>query len=313
MYLLGVDIGGMSIKIGIVDENGKILLKDKVVTKRDADLDVENISLLIEKLLKDFGITIKDVKGIGVGCPGALNGKTGVIDFLPNLNWKNVKLVELLSKRFNTKVVISNDANVAALGEVIYGCAKDFNNCVMFTLGTGVGGGIIIDKKIYEGVDSKGAELGHATLIMDGLPCSCGRRGCIETYVSATALINQTKSAMLGDKKSKMWDFVDGDIEKVDGRTAFECSKIGDKTAEMVRDTYIKYLSESMMSMFNIFRPEAFILGGGVSAQGDYLISRVDEYCKKQDYGYKSAPKPKILVASLGNDAGIIGAAALVL
>ena len=217
-----------------------------------------------------------------------------------------------MKEKLDTKIIISNDANVAALGEVIYGCAKGYKTCVMFTLGTGVGGGIIIDGKLFEGNESKGAELGHTTLILDGEPCGCGRRGCIEAYVSATALINQTKKAMNSDKNSKMWDFVGEDIENVDGRTAFESAKLGDKTACDVRDTYVKYLAESMMSMFNIFRPEAFILGGGVSAQGDYLIDRVKEYCEKFDYGYKAAPIPEILVATLGNDAGIIGAAALV-
>lgn len=312
MYSVGVDIGGMSIKVGIVDENGNIVIKDRVVTQRNSKLDIDNTANLILKLLKDKNLTVKDISGVGIGCPGAVNSVTGIVDFLPNLDWHNVELVNKMKEKLDTKIIISNDANVAALGEVIYGCAKGYKTCVMFTLGTGVGGGIIIDGKLFEGNESKGAELGHTTLILDGELCGCGRRGCIEAYVSATALINQTKKAMNSDKNSKMWDFVGGDIEKVDGRTAFESAKLGDKTACDVRDTYVKYLAESMMSMFNIFRPEAFILGGGVSAQGDYLIDRVKEYCEKFDYGYKAAPIPEILVATLGNDAGIIGAAALV-
>ena len=312
MFSVGVDIGGMSIKVGIVDENGNIVIKDRVVTQRNSKLDIDNTANLILKLLKDKNLTVKDISGVGIGFPGAVNSVTGIVDFLPNLDWHNVELVNKMKEKLDTKIIISNDANVAALGEVIYGCAKGYKTCVMFTLGTGVGGGIIIDGKLFEGNESKGAELGHTTLILDGEPCGCGRRGCIEAYVSATALINQTKKAMNSDKNSKMWDFVGGDIEKVDGRTAFESAKLGDKTACDVRDTYVKYLAESMMSMFNIFRPEAFILGGGVSAQGDYLIDRVKEYCEKFDYGYKAAPIPEILVATLGNDAGIIGAAALV-
>ena len=145
------------------------------------------------------------------------------------------------------------------------------------------------------------------------MPCTCGRRGCIECYTSATALIQQTKDAMLNDKDSEMWNFVDGDIEKVDGRTAFECAKIGDKSAEKVRDTYVYYLGESILNMLNIFRPDAFILGGGVSAQKEYLTDRLKAYCEKFDYGYKKAPKTDIITATLGNDAGIIGAAALLL
>jgi glucokinase len=233
------------------------------------------------------------------------------MDVLPNLGWESVAIADILKEHFDLPVKISNDANVAALGEAIYGVAKDYNDCVMFTLGTGVGGGIIINKKLVEGGWSRGAELGHVTLVLDGEQCTCGRKGCIERYVSATALIEQTKKAMIADKASKMWEFVQGDIEKVDGRTAFECSKLGDKSAEKVRDTYVMYLAESMMSMFNIFRPEAFILGGGVSAQGEYLIERLKKYCEKYSYGYHHAPKTEILEAKLGNNAGIIGAAAL--
>ena len=206
-------------------------------------------------------------------------------------------------------VALANDADVATLAEVVYGSAKEYNNAVMFTLGTGVGGGVVINNKLYFGNGGKGAELGHATLIMDGLDCTCGRKGCIECYVSATALIRQTKDQMLNDKDSLMWDFVSGDINAVDGRTAFECAKKGDNSAIKVQDNYIKYLGESMLNMFNIFRPDVFILGGGVSAQGKYLIDKLTKYCEDRNYGYKFSPKVKIVTASLGNDAGIIGAA----
>ena len=156
----------------------------------------------------------------------------------------------------------------------------------MFTLGTGVGGGIIIDNKIYAGSDGFGAELGHHTLLVDGLKCTCGRKGCMEMYASATALMRQTKEEMEKNKKSEMWNFVEGDINKVDGRTAFECAKKGDKSAITVRDNYVKYLCEGILNMINIFRPEVIILGGGVSAQGKYLTDLVTEYCVKEHYGY---------------------------
>jgi len=311
MYNIGIDIGGMSIKIGVVDKNGLIVKQSRVKTADTAEKCVSDMVELINLLLNDCSISIDNVKGIGVGCPGAVTSETGVVDFLPNLGWDTVPLADMLMKHFNVPVKISNDANVAALAEAIYGCAKDYNDCVMFTLGTGVGGGIIIDKKLIEGGFSRGAELGHTTLFLDGEPCSCGRTGCVEAYASATALIKQTKAAMESDKSSKMWEFVGGDINKVDGRTAFECSKQGDKTAEKVVDTYVYYLAESILNMLNIFRPEAFILGGGISAQGDYLINKLKAYCEKFDYGYKRAPRTEIIVAKLGNDAGIIGAAAL--
>lgn len=312
MYRVGIDIGGMSIKIGLVDENGKIVRQNRVKTAPTAKECIDNMVNQINDLMNEQGIGIESLKGIGVGCPGAVTRKTGMVAFLPNLGWRNVSLSKLLKDSFNLPVVISNDANVAALAETVYGVAKDFNDVIMFTIGTGLGGGIVIDKKLYEGYESRGAELGHATLILGGEPCSCGRSGCIECYTSATALIKQTKTAMEQDKSSKMWDFVGGDIENVDGRTAFECAKQGDTTAKKVQDNYIMYLGESVLNMLNIFRPEAFIIGGGVSAQGKYLTDLLDEYCKKFDYGYKDAPAPKILTATLGNDAGIIGAAALI-
>ena len=311
MFTVGIDIGGMSVKIGIVDDNGKIVVQSRVKTADTPDKVIADMTKLISELLDSQNLTVKDLRGIGIGCPGAITSATGMVEFLPNLGWENVPIADMLKKSFDTEIRISNDANVAALGEVIYGAAKDYNDCIMFTLGTGVGGGVIINKKLYEGGHSRGTELGHITLFADGEPCTCGRNGCIECYTSATALIKQTKTVMQENPDSSMWQFVGGNIEKVDGRTAFECSKTGDKAANKVVDTYIYYLGESILNMLNIFRPDAFILGGGVSAQGDYLNDKLTAYCEKFDYGYKHAPKTKIITATLGNDAGIIGAAAL--
>lgn len=311
-YSIGVDIGGMSIKTGVVDERGRILYKNVVATARDAEADIENTARGINELLKEAGLTLGDIKGIGLGCPGAISSESGVVDILPNLGWENVPLVKEFKRRFDTEIRMSNDANVAALAEALHGAAKGYKNCIMLTLGTGVGGGIIINGKLYEGKEGKGAELGHATLVMDGYPCSCGRNGCIESYVSATALIRETREAMEADKSSSMWQAVGGDLEKVDGRTAFEEEKKGDASAKKVVDFYVKCLSESIMTMTNIFRPDVIILGGGVSKQGNNLTDRVRAYCEKFDYGYKGSPKPVIKCAELGNDAGIIGAAALV-
>jgi len=312
MFSVGVDIGGMSIKIGIVDDNGKILVQSRVKTAKTAGQCISDMVALIKDLLSKQNLSIEQIRGIGIGCPGATSKETGTVVFLPNLGWENVELSKELKKHFNTRIELSNDANVAALGETVYGVAKDYNSAVMFTLGTGVGGGIVIDKKLFEGGWSRGAELGHTTLYLDGIPCTCGRSGCVERYVSATALIEQTKTAMKEDKNSKMWELVSGDINAVDGRTAFECSKTGDNAAVKVVNNYVKFLGESMLNFFNVFRPEAFILGGGVSAQGEYLNEKLRNYCEKYDYGYKNAPKTAILTAKLGNDAGIIGAAALV-
>lgn len=311
-YAIGVDIGGMSVKAGLVDENGAMLEKNTVKSADTPEKLIKNMAGQINSLLAGNKLDIADVCGIGVGCPGAISGEKGVVDILPNLGWKNVPLAAELKKYFDTRIRLSNDANAAVLGEYKYGCARGYTNCVMLTLGTGVGGGLIINGRLYEGKDCKGAELGHTTLVLDGEPCTCGRNGCVETYVSATALIRQTKAAMLGDLDSAMWKYVSGDIEKVDGRTAFACAKTGDKTAERVVSQYIRYLSESLMNLMNIFRPDVIIIGGGISGEKTYLTDRIHKYCAKFYYGYKHSPKPEILTATLGNDAGIIGAAALV-
>lgn len=312
MYTIGIDIGGMSIKFGLVDCDGQISTKTVLKTPKNTEAGINTIILGIDQLLKQANVPLSEINGIGIGCPGAVDSDKGIIDVLPNLGWESIEISKILNEKYNLPVKISNDANVATLAEAKFGSAKGYNTVIMFTLGTGVGGGIIIDGKLFEGGWSRGAELGHVTLYADGIECTCGRRGCIERYVSATALIERTKLAMQNDRKSAMWDYVLGDIEKVDGKTAFECAKSGDKSANSVVDGYIKDLGESMMNMFNIFRPEAFVLGGGISAQGKYLTDKLIDYCEKFEYGYHNSPRTKIITATLGNDAGIIGAAALI-
>ncbi|MBO4251406.1 MAG: ROK family protein [Clostridia bacterium] len=312
MYAIGIDIGGMSIKAGLV-KDGKMVDCNRKTTAPTSDLAIEGIVEQINELLVKNSLSIKDIRGIGLGAPGLVSSESGVVEYCPNINWNKVPVVDILRKKFDTEIKLSNDANVAALGEARFGAGAKFNSSIMLTLGTGVGSGIIIDGKLFEGGESKGSELGHMVIKVGGEKCGCGRRGCLESYASATALIRITKNAMSEDEKSAMWQFVGGDIDKVDGRTAFECAKSGDGTANKVVDEYVSYLAEGIMNLANIFRPETFILGGGVSAQGKYLTDKLKAYCEKYEYGYKYAPKSDIVTATLGNDAGIIGAAALVL
>lgn len=310
MYCVGVDIGGMSIKAGVVDKHGNLLGKSSVVTDVDggAEKIVADMAGLIKALAdpKD-----REFVGIGIGCPGAINSAAGVVDRAYNLNWENVPLTEMLARHINKPINVSNDANVAALGETAYGAGLMYSDTVMLTLGTGVGGGIVLGNKLYEGNESKGGELGHMVVEVDGEQCSCGRRGCLEAYCSATALIRDTCRAMEADKSSLMWK-MSPTLEEVSGKTAFECSKKGDPAAVRVVERYIKYLGEGILNFGNIFRPQAIILGGGVCAQGDYLIDKLKDYCKQRNYGFDGMPRFDILTAQLGNDAGIIGAAALI-
>ncbi|MBO7215019.1 MAG: ROK family protein [Clostridia bacterium] len=313
MYYIGVDIGGTTIKSGIVDRAGNIVLKSAITTEKiPPKQQMEKVGEQIIKLLQSSNLSFDDVLGIGVGCPGAINGKKGIVGYSSNLKWTNFHLKDVLERVTGKTVRVANDADAATLGEVIFGVAKDYKTVIMLTLGTGVGGGIVIDKKLYEGTNGMVAELGHIVLRANGLPCGCGRKGCFEQYASATALVRITKEYMLKNKDSSMWNAVDFNLDKVDGKTAFVCEKQGDKTAKRVIAKYISYLSEGCLDYCNIFRPDAIVFGGGISKEGANLTDRVVGYLEKYEYGYKGTPKPAILTAKLQNDAGIIGAASLV-
>ncbi len=315
MYYVGIDLGGTNIKTGIVNEQGKIVAKSSIPTKSDRTADEVAFDMAFEVLniVKSNKISMDELVGVGIGSPGAINSGAGIVDYSPNLGWYNVPIAELILKRVKKPVKVSNDANVAALGETLFGAGKGYKDTILVTLGTGVGGGVVIGGKLFEGNESKGAELGHSVIVVNGQQCGCGRRGCFEAYSSATALIRETKEAMLRDRGSKMWDFVGGDIDKVDGKTAFETEKQGDATAKLVVNNYVLYLSEGLLNLCNIFRPEAIMLGGGQCAQGHTHLNRLKVRMQALHYGYQGTPAVDLLIASLGNDAGIIGAAALLM
>lgn len=311
-YYLGIDLGGTFIKGGIVDDEGNIVLQDSTPTESEkgGPRVAENIANLCKKLLKNANMTESDVVGIGMGSPGMIDSKTGEVVYSNNLAWEHFMLAEEVQKHISLPVKVANDANVAALGETKFGCGKNYNNTVMFTLGTGVGGGIIIDGKLFEGNRSAGAEIGHSVIVAGGEQCSCGRKGCLEAYASATALIRDTKRAMLAHKDSKMWEI--GDIDSVTGKTAFDY-KDSDIYAKEVVDNYIQKIGVGLTNAANVFRPEAIILGGGVCAQGDNLVKPLQEYLNKELYAGEKGPQVKILIATLGNSAGLLGAAALLI
>ena len=313
MYYIGVDIGGTGIKTGIVSKDYKLIDKSSIPTDKSLDYKVivKDIANQILSLIKKNNIDIADVRAIGIGCPGTIDSKNGIVNYANNLQWKEVPLAHQLTTILNKKVKVTNDANAAALGETKCGAGKNYNDTILITLGTGVGGGVVIDGKLFEGYQSKGAELGHMVIRKDGEPCSCGRKGCLESYASATALIRQTKRAMEQDKNSLMWKVAS--LDNVSGKTAFECAKKGDKTAQKVVNEYIEYLGEGIANFVNIFRPQAIMLGGGVCSQGDNLLNPLKKVVEKNSYGGALNPIPALLIATLGNDAGIIGAASLVI
>ena len=310
-YFIGIDLGGTFIKGGIVDKQGNILVKDKTPTQANLGNDkvVNNIARLCESLLKQANINKDGVK-IGVGTPGIVDSEKGIVVLAENLGWDNFPVAEKLTTLTGMQVKLGNDANAAALGETKFGSGKAYENTVFVTLGTGVGGGVIIDGKLFEGVRSAGTELGHTVIKVDGEKCSCGRKGCLEAYASATALIRETKRAMQKNPASKLWEV--GDLDKVTGKTAFDYYSI-DKTAKKVVDKYIKMLGVGLTNFANEFRPEAILLGGGVCAQGDSLIKPLQKFVDKEIFAGPRGPQVKILKATLENDAGLLGAAALVM
>lgn len=311
MYYIGVDLGGTNIAVGLVDEQGKILAKKSVPTGADRAFEeiIKDMANCILTLLQKQQVALDEIVSIGIGSPGNLNTEKGIMVYANNFkDGKNVPMRQLLQKYIDKPVYLGNDANVAAFGEVVAGAAKGYQHAIMITLGTGVGGGIIIDGKIYEGQNSAGGELGHILLMHNGELCSCGRRGCWEAYASATALVRQTKAAMQQHPESVMNETP---MDQVNGRTAFDAMRRGDKAAKKVVDTYIEYVAEGLVDMVNIFRPEILIIGGGICNEGDTLLVPLQEYVDRYAYGGSLNAPQLIEVAQLGNDAGIIGAAML--
>ena len=313
MYYIGVDLGGTNIAAGIVDEKGNLLRKASIPTgaEREADEVIKDMAGLCRKLTDEQGITVDDVEYAGVATPSTADHDNGIVVYANNLRFLNYPLADKLKEFLGVKkVLIENDANAAAKGEAACGAAKGYANSVMITLGTGLGGGIIIDNKIYSGFNYAGAELGHMVIEVDGLPCSCGRKGCWEAYSSATGLINMTKVKLAETKDTIMHEMVAHD-GKVSGRTAFDAMRKGDKAAKEVVDKYIYYLAMGIVNIINIFQPEVLVIGGGICNEKHYLTDPLMDIVDKEQYSRNSTKKTEIRIATLGNDAGIIGAAML--
>ena len=314
MYNLGVDLGGTNIAVGVVNDKFEIVGRGKKKTSapRPATEIADDIAAACRMALEDAGITLDDVSSVGIGSPGSVDPKTGVVASSNNLGFVSVPLVELVSSRLSgKKTYIENDANAAAYGEFMAGAGKGTKDFVIITLGTGVGCGIIIDSKLFTGANNAGGELGHTTIVFNGENCNCGRKGCWETYASATALIRQTKAEMVKDTDSLMWEIVGNDQNKVNGRTAFEAMRRGDRAAKQVVDKYILYLSCGVANAVNIFQPEVLCIGGGISNEGETLIAPVRKIIEFERYSKNVKKQTEIRKAELGNDAGIIGAACL--
>lgn len=312
MYYIGIDLGGTSIKAGIVNQQGNIIKSSSIRTgqERGYKAVISDMMNVCKGLLDETNIKAEQICSIGLGSPGIPDKKRGVLLFSNNLGFKNTPFKDEIQKYFDVPVYLENDANVAALAESVAGASKNVNQSVMMTLGTGIGGGIIINNKIISGFNDAGSELGHMVIVHDGIQCSCGRKGCFEKYASASALVSQTKQAGIKYPNSKINEISKGDIKNINARTVFAAQKLGDEIADKVISKYLDYLAEGVMNIINILFPEIIVIGGGLGNEGENLFVPLRKRLKKMEYT-NDVPHTRIVGAVMGNKAGIIGAAML--
>ena len=317
MYTIGIDLGGTHIAVGLVDENYNIVKKISAPTlaQRGPEEITKDMAALSAKVCAECGLDlVRDVGKVGIASPGTVNPKTGLIEYANNIKMLDFPVVKLFSEFSGVaeeNIAIGNDANLAALGEATSGAAKGAEIAVMITLGTGVGGGVVIDGKLLTGCAFGGAELGHMVIEYGGRPCSCGRRGCFEAYSSATALVALTREKFAETHSPIVAEMCENDPMKIGGKTAFAAMRKGCKASAEVVDYYIKHLACGIANLVNIFQPNVLLIGGGVCNEGDPLLLPLRAEVAKEVYSADNKLKTDIRIATLGNDAGIIGAAAL--
>ena len=308
MYRIGIDLGGTNIAVGVVDSAYHLVAEADVPAgaQRPAEQVVADMCRAVELALDKAGLTARDCASIGVGAPGTCDPDRGVVVCAYNLGWFHVPVCAMLTAHFGLPARLSNDANCAALAETVAGAAVGCRNMILITLGTGVGGGIILDGKIVSGLGGAGGEPGHSLLVLDGEPCTCGRRGCWEAYASATALIHQGKRAAAAHPDSLLNDY-----PALTGRDVFDAADRGDAAAQAVLERYYVYVAAGITDLVNTLAPEMVLIGGGISRQGERLLAPVRRYVSANCFGGEQRPQPVLRAAQLGNEAGIIGAAAL--
>ena len=312
MAYIGIDLGGTNIAVGIVNEKGNILAQTSTPTLASrpyTDL-VKDMAGCILSVMSETGITQDEIESIGIGVPGVADQKDGVVIFCPNLGWHNVPIRGELQKYINKPVLIDNDATVAGLAENYAGVSAGCQSSVFLTLGTGLGGGIIINGRPWSGAHGVGSEIGHMTLAVDGVPCTCGNDGCVERYCSATAIIRMARQAVQGYPDSLILKLAEGDPQKINARVVTDAAKAGDPTAVEVFDRFTRYLAITINNIICFLDPEMIVLGGGVSKAGAFLLDKVRAQLPRYLL-YKSLPHARVELARLGNEAGIIGAAML--
>jgi glucokinase len=310
-YCIGVDLGGTNIAVGLVNLATREIVKQhsvKTNAPRPCEEICKDINEVCKKLVSMHRITMNDVLWVGVATPGIV--KDGVVIAAFNLGWENAPFARLIREATGRPAYIANDANAAAYAEAVWGSGAGANTLVAFTLGTGVGGGIVMGGKIFEGMNGFAAEMGHMVLDPEGVACACGKRGCIEAYCSATALIRETKRIMTLYPESSMWELVCGDIDRVSGKTPFRAWESGDRAASIVVNSFIDYLAVGVSNVINILQPDVVCIGGGISREGEVLLAPLRERVLHSSFGIDGL-RTNLVAATFRNDAGIIGAALL--
>lgn len=312
MVYIGFDVGGTGVQIGVVNEKGEILCKGNMVTRTDIPV-TEQIKAMADCALETLGRSgfgLNDVKSLGAGLPGVVDPRTGRVAFCPNLGWKDVDFAGEMRRHIDKPVFMDNDATVAALAENVAGVSAGAHSSVFLTLGTGVGGGIVLGGKVWSGAHGVGSEIGHMIIELDGEACNCGNRGCLERYCSATAIILAARAAVNQYQDSAILQKAEGDPMKINAKMVFDAAKEGDELGLTLFHNYVNALAHGIVSIIHFLDPEVIALGGGVSRAGDFLLNALREKVSHLVM-YKTLPYARIELAKLGPDAGIIGAAML--
>lgn len=303
--ILAIDLGGMSAKAALLTKDGKLLGKAQVATSAEegAEQTVAALYSLMLACAKNAEISLGEIEAVGVGAPGIIDSETGTVVSWTTFGWENFPLAGKLGDLCEKPVFVLNDANAAALGEAKFGAGKRFESSILVTLGTGIGGGIVLEGTLFEGFKGAGGEIGHMVICRGGRKCSCGRRGCLEMYASTRALVHDAERIRKKYPKSAL-----NRVRKVDGKAFFVALEENDIAAKEVFSKYIEVLGEGVLNLVNLFRPQAVLIGGGISAQGETLLKPLREYVSEKILMPDYAPL-EILAAELHNDAGLFGVA----
>lgn len=313
-YIAGVDIGGTNTKIGLVNEKGNLEITKSIKTLSEEGVyrTMERIWGTIEELLKEKNLEKEDIKGVGMGIPGPVKNEE-IVGFFANFPWeRNLNISKIFEGISGKKTKLNNDVNVIALGEAVYGAGKGSTSSVTVALGTGIGGGIFVNGKIISGFSGAGGEIGHLKIVKDGKLCGCGQKGCFEAYASATGIEREAISRLMVNKKNMLYKKIEGNLSNLEAKDVFDCAKLGDEFSISIVDYEAEYLAMGIGNILNIINPEKIILGGGVALAGDILLGRVKERLAKYAMPVTLEEGFEIVLGNLGNNAGVLGAAALI-